>query len=346
MTGAPDASPTPRTRRPTMSDVARAAGVSRQLVSIIMRDVPGASPDTRARVQEEARRLGYLPDDRARKLRQQSTKLIGITFTLHQAFHGDVVEHSYLAAADTGYELTLSAVAASRSEAVAVEALLRERCDAVILLAPSSPLETLHEWAAYAPLVTVGRREQTDRIGLVRSDDTEGMEQAVRHLAQLGHRRIAHIDGAEVPGAADRRASYRATMRRLGLAEHIDLIPGGPSEEDGVRGALTLFDRPAPPSAVITFNDRCATGVLNAAARAGVKVPAELSVVGYDDSRPAGLPHVQLTTVSQDLPAIARAAVEMALAQIEGTPPREVIVRPRLVVRGTTCPPADTQAAQ
>ena len=128
MTGIPDASPNPRTRRPTMSDVARASGVSRQLVSIVMRGVPGASPETRARVQEEARRLGYLPDDRARKLRQQSTKLIGITFALHQAFHGDVVEHSYLAAADTGYEVTLSAVASSRAEAVSGRGGGRRTC--------------------------------------------------------------------------------------------------------------------------------------------------------------------------------------------------------------------------
>lgn len=329
-----------RSRRPTMADVARAAGVSRQLVSIVMRDVPGASQHTRARVREVAAQLGYVPDDRARKLRQQSTTLIGITFALHQAFHGDLVEYSYLAAAHTGYDVTLSAMAPTRGEAVAVEALLRERCDAIIMLAPSSPPESLRKWAEYAPLVTVGRRMPTDGFGIVRSDDTAGMEQAVRFLADLGHRRIAHVDGAGALGAADRRTSYRNTMQQLGLADHIDLIDGGPEEEDGARGILTLLKRPERPTAVIAFNDRCATGILNAAAQQGVKVPSDLSLVGYDDSRPAGLPHVQLTTVSQDLPGIARTAVAMAVAQIDGAPPAEVIVGPHLVVRNTTGAPA------
>ena len=329
-----------RLRRPTMSDVARAAGVSRQLVSIVMRDVAGASQETRARVKEVAAQLGYVPDDRARKLRQQSTRLIGITFQLHQAFHGDLVEYSYLAAADTGYDVTLSAMAPTRGEAVAVEALLRERCDAIVMLAPSSPLETLHRWADHVPLVTVGRRVPTKRFGIVRSDDVAGMRQAVKHLAELGHRRIAHVEGGDALGAADRRVSYHDTMQQLGLAEHIDMVPGGPEEEDGARGILPLLERPIPPTAVVAFNDRCATGILNTAAQRGVRIPSDLSLVGYDDSRPAGLPHVQMSTVSQDLPGIARTAVKMALAQIDGELPREVVVTPRLVIRNTTGLPA------
>lgn len=328
-----------RSRRPTMADVAQAAGVSRQLVSIIMRGAPGASQETRARVQRVAEELGYLPDNRARKLRQQSTKLIGITFVLHQAFHDDLVEHSYLAAADTGYDVILSAVAPTRTEDVAVEGLIRERCDAIIMLAPSNPPAVLGRWANYAPLVAVGRRMRSDRFGVVRSDDVAGMRLAVQHLAELGHRRISHIDGAKAAGTADRRSSYRRTMQRLGLADHIDVIPGGSEEEDGARAVADLLASPNAPTAVIAFNDRCATGVLNTLAQRGVRVPSDLSVMGYDDARPAGLPHVQLSTISQDLPEMARAAVRMALAQIDQEVPSEVVVQPRLVARSTTSPP-------
>ncbi|WP_297107401.1 LacI family DNA-binding transcriptional regulator [Tessaracoccus sp.] len=333
--------PTPEMagRRPTMSDVARAAGVSRQLVSIVMRDAAGASESTRSRVLAVAAEMGYVPDDRARKLRQTEAKLIGITYELQQPFHGDVVEQIYLAAATTGYDVALSAVAPTRSEAVAVESLIRARCDAIVMLGPESSVPDMKRWAERIPVVAVARRIKAPGVAVVRGDDAAGMRAAVEYLAQLGHLRIAHIDGAEAPGSADRRASYRRTMRRLGLGELADVIEGGPEEKDGARGVQALLARPKPPTAVIAFNDRCASGVLQYANRTGVRIPGDLSVMGYDDSRLADFPHVQLTTVSQDAAEIARAAVDMALARIAGRPAQELVVRPRLVVRDTAAPP-------
>lgn len=321
--------------RPTMKDVARAAGVSRQLVSLVMRDLPGASPDTRARVADAALALGYVPDDRARKLRQQSGRLIGVAFELQQPFHGDIVEQVYLAAAETGHDVTLSALAPTRREKVALESLLRERCDAVIVLSTDRPpLANLKTWAGRTPLVLGTRRTRDRELGVVRGDDTTGLRIAVEYLFGLGHRRIAHIDGADAPGSADRRASYRRTMRRLGL--DADVVGGGREEDAGARAMRKLLARDRRPTAVIAFNDRCAVGALGAAAQEGVKIPVELSVMGYDDSRLSNLSHVQLTTVTQDASEFGRALVDMARSQIDGAAPGEVVVAPRLVVRGTT----------
>lgn len=329
-----------RVRSPTMGDVAKAAGVSRPLVSIVMRDVPGASPETREKVLRIAREMGYVPDQRARKLRQNSSRLIGIVFELQQPFHGDMVEQIYLSAAAQKYDVALSAIAPTRNEAAAVESLIRERCDALIVLGVKSHSDELRKVTARVPVVSVARRLKAPFLGIVRGDDRAGLRTAVGHLADLGHERIAHIDGADAPGSADRRSSYRKTMRRLGLADHIDVIAGGLTEEDGARGMSELLSRPLPPTAVIAFNDRCATGALNAATRTGLRVPQDLSIMGYDDSRLARIPHVQMTTVSQDAHQLARAAVELAIEQIEGQPPREIVVQPRLVVRETTQPPS------
>lgn len=321
-----------------MGDVAKAAGVSRPLVSIVMRDAPGASDATRERILRIAAEMGYVPDARARKLRQNSSRLIGISFELQQPFHGDVVEQVYLAAAESGYDVALSAVSPSRDEPTAVESLIRERCDALIVLGMKAHADDLRRFTNRVPMVSVARRLKAPFLGIVRGDDKAGLRMAVEYLADLGHARIAHIDGADAPGSADRRASYRRTMQRLGLGEYVDVIAGGLTEADGARGTRELLTRPTPPTAVIAFNDRCATGALDYAARTGLRIPDDLSIMGYDDSRLARIPHVQMTTVSQDARELARAAVDLALEQLQGEAPREIVVQPRLIVRETTQP--------
>src|SRR6476659_2761527 len=133
----------PRARRPTLADVAAAAGVSVPLVSIVMRDVPGASAATRDRVRKVADELGYRPDQRARLLRQQRTRLLGVTFEVEQAFHGDLVEGIYAAAEPAGYDVVLSPIAQGRPEARAIEDILGDRCEAAILLGPRSSTRSL-----------------------------------------------------------------------------------------------------------------------------------------------------------------------------------------------------------
>ncbi|WP_329343641.1 LacI family transcriptional regulator [Streptomyces sp. NBC_00663] len=334
----------PDGKRPTLAHVATRAGVSVALVSIVMRGAKGASDATRERVLKVAEEIGYRPDTRARLLRSSRSRLLGVQFGLRHPFHTDLVEDIYAAAEPAGYQIALSAVAPARGERQAVEALLADRCEALILLGPQAPAARLADLATQVPVVSVARRLQPvpPGVDVVRSADDKGARQAVEYLVTLGHRAIVHIDGGRAPGAADRRRGYRTAMHRHGLADHIRVLPGGLTEEDGAQAARTLLTEPTPPSAVLAFNDRCATGVLDVLLRAGVTVPDEVSVVGFDDTRLARLAHIDLTTVAQDIPRLAELAVGRAIARLDGqaTPDRENVIPPHLVIRGTTAPPS------
>lgn len=321
--------------RPTMADVARIAGVSPALVSIVMRGVPGASESTRTRIKSIADSIGYIPDRRAQKLRQTTSRLLGVTYDLQEPFHGDLVEQIYAAADLHGYDVMLSATAPSRDEDAAVRSLIRERCEGTILLGSNLESDYVAALGSSVPTVTLMRRSGVDGVGSVRSDDVAGVGLAVDHLVERGHRRIAHIDGSRAPGAEDRRHGFRDAMARHGLSGSALLAAGGTTETDGAKATERLM-RSEPPSAIIAFNDRCATGVLDYLVRTSVSVPETVAVVGYDDSRLASIAHVHLTSIAQDATALAEAAVETALAQISGADARETVLTPKLVRRSTT----------
>jgi DNA-binding LacI/PurR family transcriptional regulator len=316
--------------------VATRAGVSTSLVSLVMRDEPGASAGTRRRILDVADELGYYPDSRARLLRSGRSRLLGVVFGIQHAFHADLVTDLYTAAGETGYELALSAVTPDRDETEATAGLLQDRCEALILLAPQASAASLARLATRLPVVVLARGVRGADVDVVRTADAEGLHQAVDHLVQLGHHRIAHVDGGRAPGAADRRRGYRDAIRRHALDQHARIVPGGTTEEDGAAGARALLDD--PPTAVTVFNDRSATGVLDVLSRNGLTVPDDVSVVGYDNSRLARLAHVDLTTVAQDTASMSRLAVARAIDRIEGAAiaRRDVVIRPSLVVRGTT----------
>lgn len=328
-------------RRTTLADVAAAAGVSTALVSIVIRDAPGASAATRERVLRTADELGYRPDSRARLLRSARTRLLGVVFGVQHAFHGDLVSGLYEAADHAGYQLTLSAVTANRDERRATADLLHDRCEALVLLGPQSNTAYLAALAERMPVVVVARSVRNRAVDVVRNADAEGMHRAVDHLVDLGHRDIVHVDGGRAPGAAERRRGYQDALHRHGLAERVRTVSGGLTEDDGATAARTLLNDGPLPTAITVFNDRCATGVLDILRDAGVSVPADVSVVGYDDSRLARLSHVDLTTIAQDTQRMTALAVDRAVDRLDGSPvdQRELIVTPRLVVRGTTAPP-------
>jgi DNA-binding LacI/PurR family transcriptional regulator len=325
-------------RRPTLADVAARAGVSTALVSIVMRDAPGASTATRDRVRRAAAEIGYRPDSRARLLRSSRSRLLGVVFGVQADFHGDLVSGLYAAADRVGYELALSAVTPGRDEQRAVGSLLQDRCEALVLLGPQSPTAALADLATRLPVVVVARPVRSSAVDVVRTADDEGARLAVEHLLALGHRDVVHVDGGRAPGAAERRRGYREALRTHGLEAHV--LPGGPTEEDGAAAARRLLSGPLP-GAVTVFNDRCALGLLDVLRRAGRTVPGDVSVVGYDDSRIARLSSVDLTSVAQDVEQLTTLAVGRALERLDGTPvrQRELVVPPRLVVRTTTAPP-------
>ncbi|WP_461005762.1 LacI family DNA-binding transcriptional regulator [Streptomyces capparidis] len=326
-----------------MADVAARVGVSRALVSLVFRNQPGAGRETRERVLRAAEELGYRPDNAARLLARGRSRTLGVMMNVHQPFHADVVEVVYQEAERHGYDVLLSASAPGRDERKAVDALLGHRCEALILLGSAADSAHLDDLGRRSVVVVVGRRVPGAHVDSVHSADTKGIRQAVDHLVELGHRRVAHIDGGTGPGSADRRRAYRAAMRRHGLTDRIHVIPGAHSEEAGMAAGQRLLDGAELPTAVLAANDRCALGLMHTLGRAGVDIPRDLSVVGYDDSHLSHLSHINLTTVRQDTARIAQAAVNAAITRLEDptTAPGETVLDPALVIRGTTGKPRD-----
>ena len=326
-----------------MEDVAARAGVSRALVSIVFRGVPGASDATRERVLAAARELDYQPDTRARRLGRSRTRMVGVVFGVGQVFHGDLIEGLYAAAEDAGYEVVLSGSTRRRTEQTAVRTLLAERCEALVLIGSALPPAELARLAGRVPVVSVARPVRAPGVDVVRTDDADGLRQAVGHLVALGHTRLVHLDGGRAAGASQRRQGFRSAVRRAGPATHGVELPGGLTEAEGAASAAAYLSLPGPrPTAVAAFNDRCALGFIDTVRRAGLRVPQDVSVVGFDDIASAAYPHIALTTVRQDADRLGSLAVERVCARLDAgeTQARELVVPPELVVRGSTAEPA------
>ncbi|TQE30974.1 LacI family DNA-binding transcriptional regulator [Streptomyces ipomoeae] len=329
-------------KRPRLEDVAARVGVSMASVSLVLRGVPGPSERTRQRVLKAAADLGYQVDRTASTLASRRSRLLGVMVDVHRPFHAELVEHLHTAAEEVGYDLVLSTTTRTRGEQTAAETLLAFRSEALILLGPTSPDETLAVLDRKAPVIVVGRRVADAPLDVVRTADNDGVGQVVDHLVGLGHREIVYVDGGKGVIATDRRRGYRSAMRRHDLDAHIRILHGDHTEGSGERAARKLLDSGDLPTAVVTYNDPAAIGVLAALARAGVAVPREVSVVGYDDDTLSRLSCFNLTTVSQSAREQARHAVAAAVERLDEdrTEPREVVLTPRLVVRGTTAAPS------
>ncbi|MXP22603.1 LacI family DNA-binding transcriptional regulator [Gordonia sp. HNM0687] len=328
-----------------MADVAARAGVSRTLVSFILDGKPGASEDTRRRVLEIADELGYRPDAAARLLALGKSRTLGVLIDVSQLFEAELVTGIYPAAEKSGYDVLLTANLPGRDEAASVEALVDHRCGAVILLGPMASPAELSALGTRAPLVVVGRRLPDDvigdRVATVRTDDAKGVALAVDYLVQLGHRDILHVDGGQDPASDDRRAAYRSSMRRHGLESWIRVVPGAHNEAAGADAAHVILAGSRLPTAILAGNDRCALGLLDVFTRAGVDIPGEVSLMGYDDSRLSDNPRIALTTIHQDAQGLAEQSVALAVDLLTGADIAEpdVVLEPSLRVRGTTAAP-------
>ena len=323
-------------RRVTLNDVAERAHVSRALVSIVMRDAPGASSATRERVLAAARELGYRPDVRARSLAGQKSRLIGVMFGVSTGtFQFDLLEGLYAAAEEHGHNLILTPVTRGRDEHRAAESLHDFGFDALIMLNPPTPAPLL---AGRVPIAVVGWQVENPAVDSVRTSDEHGMDQAVNHLVGLGHRHIAHIDGGSSVIAASRREGYTKAMRAHGLDSYVRVLPGGQSQLDGQRAVRTLLSEGDLPTAILAYNDDTAVAAMGVLAQEDIEVPGRLSVVGWDDGEAAGLSPVGLTTVAQDPMEMARLAVERIVARIEGrrVDGHEIVLEPELRVRSST----------
>jgi len=331
-------------RRPaTMRDVAQRAGVSRSLVSTVFRDVPGASPATRRRILDAAAALDYRPDERARQLRSRESRLIGVTLTathpFHVAFTDDLHDHADL----HGFEIALSLSTRGRSLARAVDLLHAQRCAALILVGPTASEEEIARIAAAAgdvPTVVVDRHLDLPGVDALRIDDTAALMATISHLAGQGHRRIWHADGGGYVSAHPRRLAYQNAMRAHGLERYAHVVPSGGRAMDGAATAMRMLEDGPLPTALVAYNDRAACGLIDVFWRSGVRVPQDISIVGFDNIAEADMPHMSITTVEQRPEVLVTATVETVVSRINGGTARglRLLAPGPLIVRSSSGP--------
>jgi len=330
---------------PTMEDVAARAGVSRALVSLVMRNSPKVSPASRSAVLAAAAELGYRPNAIARHLASSRTTMLGVLLSdIHNPFFAEIYDGADAEAVTHGYRLLLGTGSLNPvRERDAVEAFLELRVDALVLAGPRLPSTVIAAAAREVPVALVSRLIRADAVDTVVADDRAGAGLAVRHLASLGHRRIAHVDGGAGAGASARRTGYQKAMTSLGLQAHIQVVAGDFTEVGGAGAVRRLLQSGDPPTAIFAANDLSGAGALDAVEEAGLRVPDDISVVGYDNTALAALHHVSMTTINQPREEMGRLAVRMVLDRVEGRASgptaRRAVLTPDLVVRRTTAVP-------
>lgn len=325
----------------TIKDIARVAGVSYGTVSRALNDSPRVKPETRIRIQRLAQEMGYEPSALGRGLATRRSKSLGVAvLDITDPFIAELVRAIDRVALDHGYSLILSHCGGDPERELAAIRLLRQRrADAIIVPDPRVADSLLLREPGDAPVVLINRRTYQYSVS---TDNQAAARDAVRHLLSLGHTRIAYIGSClNLTENPERLAGYQQALAEAGLAppaEYLVEADGWP--EGGQRAMRRLLALPHPPSAVFCFNDLTALGAIEAVRSAGLRVPDDLSVAGFDDIYLARYSSPPLTTVAQQSDRMARLAVEMALALIEGTPlPTDTTLPGRLVVRQSTAPP-------
>jgi len=337
-------------RRVTIIDVAKHAQVSTTTVSKVLRNAYGASPSMRARVQQSIAELGYRPYAAARGMRGQTYTIGVILPDLRNPFFPDILDGLTDALNDTPYQVLLGPGGHNdeKAEARGSEAMIDRGMDAMVLVAPISPRSRLERVAKTVPTVVVGRHGRSDAYDTVSDDDFTGAALIVEHLVSLGHRRIAHIEHAEtdanrlveMPNAI-RADGYKHAMRAHGLGDEIDIVSTSYTQEGGYLGAQRLLARAELPTAVFAGADIVAMGVLEALTEAGLSVPDDISLAGYDNTNFAALGPISLTSVDQAGHDIGAEAARLLLSRISdrNRPSTQVKLSPTLVPRRTTAPP-------
>lgn len=337
-------------RRVTIVDVAHRASVSTTAVSKVLRNAYGVSPSMQAKVRQAMSELGYRPHAAARALRGKTYTLGVMVPDIDNPFFPQIIGGLTEQLRDTDYRVLLGpADCGHETEAQVTEALIDRGMDGLVLIAPTSTQRQLEETARSVPTVVIGRHGRSAVYDTVVDDDTTGAELVVGHLAALGHRRIAHIEHRETDAAriasmpnTVRAAGYRQAMHAHGLADEIDIVATSYTQEGGYLGARQLLDRPRRPTAIFAGADIAAMGALEAIAEAGLSVPRDISIAGYDNTTFAALGAVSLTSVDQGGHQMGREAARLLVERIADRhrPTNLISLSPTLVTRRSTAAPA------
>ncbi len=339
----------------TIWDVAREARTSKSTVSKVLRGQPHVAPATRDRVLAAIDHLGYRPNAAARTLVQRRADVLAIVVTdIRNPFFGEIAHSIAQAAAESGFGTVLSDLSMDRPGAASfLDLVPGGRADALIFAAwPTARGIAAELGGAAFPIAFVGCRPlgglTADSVSV---DEERGVILAIDHLVALGHRRIACIASPD-DDAADRMAGFRTGLERAGIEPDDRLVvraePTG-DEADfgslaGYRAAKALLAVQQRPTAIFAADDFRALGAMQALEEAGVAVPRDMSLVGFDDIQFAGLSRIGLTTVAQPRALMGRQVTELVLERLEGATAdaRTIVLEPRLIVRASTASmPAD-----
>ncbi|WP_245909083.1 LacI family DNA-binding transcriptional regulator [Mycobacterium neglectum] len=334
--------PDPASRRPVMADVARLAGVSHQTVSRVINGSSNIKPATRSRVEHAIAALGYRPNTAARALVTRRSKTIGIIAS-NTSQHGPAsIQHSLQEAARAaGYFSSVVTLSAVTHEELrdALDYLDRQSVEAIVMIATQhDALAVVRAETTSTPLVVV-EGELSGRGLSVGVDQMAGARLATEHLVELGHRRIVHVSGPRSwTEARARHAGYVDVMHAAGLPVDTD-FEGDWSPSCGYEIGRRLASR-ADFTAVFAANDQMAMGVLHAFVQSGLRVPQDVSLVGFDDIPESAYTNPSLTTIHQDFHLVGQRAIDVVTAILNGVSMATPLIPPELVIRGSTCGPA------
>lgn len=329
-----------RGSRVTITDVARAAGVSVATVSKVINGRHGIAAATSARVNKVITELGYETSLVARSLRSRTTNVIGILVAEFEPFSAEILKGASTAIGDTGYELLAYSGGGAGGTDVGWERRSLSRLSGTLIDGAVLVTPTVVEVRDGVPVVAIDPHRGPSGLATVDSDNFAGAVAATEHLVALGHRRIAFLGGrTDLESSRLREDGFRAAMAAAGLPVDPDLVRvGGYRRESADRPAHELFDLPERPTAVFAANDLMAIATIEAARDAGLTVPDDVSVVGFDDVPEAARTSPPLTTVAQPIRQMGAEAVRLLIELLAGrdVPTEHVRLPTHLVERGST----------
>lgn len=335
---------------PTIRDVAKRAGVAPITVSRVINNSGYVSAQTRARVEAAVEELGYVPNRLARSLRLKRTNTLALVVTdITNPFWTTVVRGVEDAANDAGFTVILCNTDESEAKQDAyLQVLLQKRVDGILFVPASGAAEPVNRVQKQGiPIVVLDRRVPDARVDVVRGDSEGGAYLLVRHLLDLGHRRIAVLSGPQIVSTSVERVSgYCRALREAGLGEGAEQVYYGQfTQPSGYQAAQEALERTPQPTALFATNNFIAVGALRALGDAGLRVPEDISLVSFDDLTSELVIEPFLTVADQPAYEMGRRAAELLTDRVSGLAGsgyNEIVLTTELIVR-RSCGPVNEQ---
>ena len=329
----------------TINNVAKQVGVSIKTVSRVINDSPEVADETRKRILEVIKALNYRPNGLARGLVTKRTKALGVVVSdITNPYIPELVRGIADFASERGYNIVLSNTDGIREKEIEyVDVLLERRVDGLIFTSVRlESQEVINLQNEGFPLVLVNRQIYGTKTNYVIVNSKIGARLAVEHLIELGHKRVGHIAGPiDISAGVERLETYKKTLKVHDIRVDEELIRIGNLQQDGgFNICKELLGIKEPPSAIFCANDFMALGALEYISSIGLKVPDDVSIIGFDDIKFASLPGIELTTIKVPKYEMGYLSAKMLIDEIEGKRKsiKQVVLKPELVIRKTTKP--------